>query len=64
MNIKHPLPIGTNIRANKPKCACKGGGTVPVVGTVLKIITNQTGIWYYLDGAGVTVQDQWVTEVL
>jgi hypothetical protein len=63
VNIKHPLVVGDRIRANRPVCPCKGGGTTPVVGAIQKVITNHTGNWYYLN-TGVTVQDKWVTEIL
>lgn len=62
-NFNHPLPLETKVRANKPQCACKGGGTVPVTGIIKKVINNHTGHWYYLD-IGSTVQDQWITDIL
>lgn len=62
-NFKHPLPLNTPVRANKPQCQCKGGGTTPVSGKILKIIENQAGTWYYLD-SGNTIQSTWITEIL
>lgn len=62
-NFNHPLPLNTKVRANKPNCPCKGGGTTPVSGSILKIINNQMGYWYYLD-IGSTVQDKWITDIL
>lgn len=62
-NIAHPLSLETRVRANKPICPCKGGGNTEVVGTIKKIITNQTGNWYYLD-IGTTVSEKWIIGVL
>lgn len=62
-NIKHPLQIQTKIKATKPNCPCKGGGYTNVVGTIKKIITNNSGHWYYLD-TGNTVKADWITEIL
>lgn len=61
--INHPLPLNTKIKATRPKCPCKGGGTENVEGTITKVITNQSGYWYYLN-VGVTVKSDAVTEVL
>lgn len=62
-NIKHPLALDTKVRANKPICKCKGGGTTIITGTIKKIIPSQTGNWYYLD-SNHTVQDSWIIEIL
>lgn len=61
--VAHPIALDTKIRAEKPNCPCKGGGMIPVVGVVKKIIHNQTGYWYYLS-SGVTVSSAWVKEIL
>lgn len=61
--IKHPLSVGMKIEANKPQCPCKGASFKLITGTILKVITNHTGHWYYLD-LGITVKDQWVTKVI
>lgn len=62
-NIQHPLKLDTKVKANKPNCPCKGGGTSLISGTIKKIITNQSGHWYYLD-QGSTVSEKWITEIL
>ena len=59
MTIKHPLPLNTHLEAVKPSCACRGAKMVQVSGKILKVITNFSGIWYYLD-SGVTVKSDWV----
>lgn len=61
--FQHPLPLGQRVLATKPRCNCKGGGTEQVTGTILKVINNQSGFWYYLD-SGSSVQDQWVINLL
>ena len=58
-----PLSIETKIKANKPRCSCKGGGTELITGTIKKVISNHTGNWYYLD-IGSTVSEKWVVEIL
>lgn len=58
-----PLTLETKVRANKPKCQCRGGGTENIVGTIKKIITNHSGNWYYLD-QGSTINETWITEIL
>lgn len=62
-NIDHPLSLETKVRADKPNCPCKGGGTTPIIGIIKKVITNQTGNWYYLD-VGSTISEKWVTDIL
>jgi hypothetical protein len=61
--INHPLALETKIKAGRPRCSCKGGGTDIVLGVIKKVITNHTGNWYYLS-TGITVQDKWVIEIL
>ncbi len=63
ININHPLVLDTKIKASRPRCQCKGGGTEIVIGVIKKVISNNTGNWYYLS-TGVTVQDRWVVEIL
>ena len=62
-HINHPLPINTKIKATKPRCQCKGGGVDTIIGDIKKVITNQTGHWYYLN-IGSTVSAAWVQEIL
>jgi hypothetical protein len=56
----HPLPLNTKVKANKPSCPCKNAKHIPVEGTILKVIQNASGCWYYLD-AGITIKSEWVT---
>ena len=63
MTIKHPLALQTTVSAERSTCACKGGKRVTVTGKILKVITNHTGTWYYLD-SGTTVKTDWVKSVL
>lgn len=58
-----PLPLETHVRANKPRCACKGGGHEVVIGAIKKVITNHTGYWYYLSN-GSTISESWIIETL
>lgn len=60
--INHPLTINTFIIAEKPKCACSGGGKITVSGKILKVINNHSGIWYYLD-SNTTVKSDWVKQI-
>lgn len=53
-NKQHPLPLNTYITATRKICPCKGGGTSLISGSIAKIISNQSGVWYYLN-TGVTV---------
>lgn len=62
-NIDHPLTLETKVRAQKPQCPCKGSGFVDIVGIIKKVITNQTGNWYYLD-QGSTISEKWIVEIL
>ena len=59
----HPLSLETRVRANKPQCQCKGGGTIQILGTIKKVISNHTGNWYYLDN-GNTISEKWIIEIL
>ncbi len=59
----HPLTLSTIVKALKPACACAGANKfVKVSGKVLKVINNNSGIWYYLD-SGTTVKADWVESV-
>jgi hypothetical protein len=60
--INHPIALNAVVVATKPSCACRGAKMVEVKGKVLKIISNHSGIWYYLD-CGVTVKADWVKSV-
>lgn len=53
------LTINTFVVANKPQCPCKGGGTIQIQGTIQKIISNQSGTWYYLN-SGHTINESWI----
>lgn len=53
------LPLETLVTANSPKCPCKGGGSETISGTIKKIITNQSGNWYYLSN-GSTISEKWI----
>lgn len=57
------LTLETTIRANKPRCQCKGGGMELITGTIKKVISNHTGNWYYLSN-GYTVSEKWIVEIL
>lgn len=62
--VNHPIPLDRKIRANRPSCPCKGAKLIVVEGTVSKVIHNNTGYWYYLGDAGVTVKGEWVEAVV
>lgn len=64
MTIAHPLSVGTKITSKKPPCPCKGKNApwATTVGTIRKVISNHSGVWYFLD-VGVTVKSEWITEV-
>ncbi|MGZ8924532.1 MAG: hypothetical protein ACXW2E_01485 [Nitrososphaeraceae archaeon] len=57
------LSINTTVKANKPNCPCKGGGSITVTGKIKKVITNHSGSWYYLD-TGSTIKHDWIIEIL
>ena len=61
--VSHPISIDTVIEVTKPICPCKGGGNDLVTGKVLKVITNQSGFWYYLD-IGITVKADRVQRII
>lgn len=61
--VLHPLPVDTIVEFERPICPCKGGGKEVMVGTVLKVITNASGIWYYLN-VGSTVQSHRILRVV
>lgn len=61
--VSHPLPAETKILASKPSCPCKGATWSDVQGTIKKSISNNSGLWYYLD-IGITVKSDWVKNVL
>lgn len=61
--VSHPLALDTVIEFTKPICPCKGGGTELSTGKVLKIINNQSGVWYYLD-VGVTIRAERVQRIV
>lgn len=63
MTISHPVALNTMLEAVKPTCPCRGAKFVTVTGKVLKVINNNSGIWYYLD-SGTTVKADWVKSVL
>jgi hypothetical protein len=62
--INHPLSVGQLVRANRPSCPCKAAKLIPVFGRIGKVISNNSGHWYYLSDAGVTVKGEWITEVV
>lgn len=63
--MKHPLEIGTLIKANVSVCTvCNGGvASKPIEGIILKVIERPNGIWYYLD-VGRTVNANQVLKIL
>lgn len=61
--VSHPLTEGTKLEANKPQCPCKGSRWQVIQGTVKKVITNNSGVWYFLD-TGYTVKAEWVQRTL
>lgn len=63
LNNNQPLALNTKVRADKPRCQCRGGGTESITGTILKVISNHSGNWYYLNN-GSTVSEKWITEIL
>ena len=60
--IQHPLPLNTSVRATSKGCACRGGQLEVSEGTILKVITNAQGYWYYLSN-GRTVKDAQVQSI-
>lgn len=61
--MNHPLPLNTKVQARVPVCACTGANTKVVIGTILKVINNHSGIWYYLD-VGTTVKSTTIEKVI
>lgn len=61
--IVHPLAEGTMVEAQQPSCACKGATIRVLTGKILKVISNQSGTWYYLDNNN-TVRATTVTRVI
>lgn len=61
--MEHPLNIGTKVKAMKSSCACRNARQVEVEGTILKVIHNRLGFWYYLD-VGTTVKQDAILSVL
>ena len=61
--VSHPIPVDTIVEVTKPICPCKGGGNDLVVGRILKVITNQSGFWYYLD-IGITCKADRVQRII
>jgi hypothetical protein len=62
MTIKHPLTINTIIIANHKDCPCRGGKIISIQSSIQKVITNQSGTWYYLAN-GSTVNSNDVTGI-
>lgn len=61
--IPHPIAVDTVVIVNRPSCQCRGAKIETVQGQIKKVITNQAGIWYYLD-VGVTVKADWVQSIV
>lgn len=61
--IVHPLALHTKVEARVPQCPCKGASFVNHIGTIQKVITNSSGIWYYLD-TGTTIRSQFVQRIM
>lgn len=61
--VSHPIPLDKVIKVNRPSCQCRGAKIETVQGKIKKVITNQAGIWYYLD-IGVTVRADWVESIV
>ncbi|RWZ87315.1 MAG: hypothetical protein EO766_12380 [Hydrotalea sp. AMD] len=57
--MNNNLPLNSFIIAKKPECPCRGGGFTQVQGTIQKIISNQSGTWYYLS-SGSTINADWI----
>jgi hypothetical protein len=57
--VPHPLALNTKIRAAVSGCSCRGGRLELTEGTILKVITNHQGYWYYLNN-GRTIKDSQV----
>ncbi len=62
MTIQHPLTVNTIITANKKDCPCRGGHIISIQSSIQKVITNQSGTWYYLAN-GSTVNSVDVTGI-
>lgn len=61
--VSHPLSVDDRVKVAKPSCACQGAKWTDVEGTILKVINNKTGIWYFLD-SGITVKAEWVKGII
>jgi hypothetical protein len=61
--ITHPIALESVVEAKRPQCPCKGASFTLVTGRVKKVITNQSGHWYYLDNR-ITVPANAITRVL
>lgn len=59
-SVTHPLALETKIVAIRPSCPCNNAKNQTIKGVVKKVISNQSGWWYYLGDAGITVRDIWV----
>lgn len=62
--MHHPLAVGTKVRGERPSCNCVNAKQIPINGTISKVITNNSGIWYYMQDANITIKAQWVVEVI
>lgn len=63
ININHPLPEGTRVKAMQKTCACQGGKMRVIEGKILKTIVNHSGTWYYLD-IGATIKADLIQQVI
>jgi hypothetical protein len=61
--IAHPLAVNTKVNALRPTCACRNAKLEAMDGTILKVINNPNGIWYYLN-TGSTVKAEHVQYVI
>lgn len=62
-SLQHPLAVGTQVEASRPRCSCVGGGFIPISGQIQKVIQNHMGTWYFLS-SGVTIKADWIKRVL
>ncbi len=61
--IIHPLTPKTKVVAQVATCPCTGATHKQITASIIKVIHNHKGIWYYLD-SHVTVKADAISAVV